>query len=280
MRKQNHQSQSLGARRTFLKSTSAHWPPACISAVPAARGRKAEPWLATAGRRPSVPRTTTPPPGRATEATRNGRCSIWSASPATPPSKPWKGTGRSISTFLTARRTTTAPAHHGDVLCLETSPRQRNHGSLLHVLGHHHADAVFRPGADLRGHPSPHAQFRRGRRQAEADQDYQGDVPRPLPGHAGRHGPHRRLRQAEGADRVGRRLPRARRVDARQADAARALACFSFQATKPLPAIEGGMGNYQDREDYERGPRWGITSAPPPSPPGASMPSTAAPGWA
>lgn len=30
------------------------------------------------------------------------------------------------------------------------------------------------------------------------------------------------------------------------------MACFSFQATKPLPAIEGGMGNYQQREDYER----------------------------
>jgi dTDP-4-amino-4,6-dideoxygalactose transaminase len=30
------------------------------------------------------------------------------------------------------------------------------------------------------------------------------------------------------------------------------MACFSFQATKPLPAIEGGMGNYQHREDYER----------------------------
>jgi dTDP-4-amino-4,6-dideoxygalactose transaminase len=30
------------------------------------------------------------------------------------------------------------------------------------------------------------------------------------------------------------------------------MACFSFQATKPLPAIEGGMGNYQNREDYER----------------------------
>lgn len=30
------------------------------------------------------------------------------------------------------------------------------------------------------------------------------------------------------------------------------MGCFSFQASKPLPAIEGGMGNYQDREDYER----------------------------
>ncbi|NUQ64321.1 MAG: DegT/DnrJ/EryC1/StrS family aminotransferase [Pirellulales bacterium] len=30
------------------------------------------------------------------------------------------------------------------------------------------------------------------------------------------------------------------------------MACFSFQASKPLPAIEGGMGNYQNREDYER----------------------------
>jgi dTDP-4-amino-4,6-dideoxygalactose transaminase len=30
------------------------------------------------------------------------------------------------------------------------------------------------------------------------------------------------------------------------------MACYSFQASKPLPSIEGGMGNYQDREDYER----------------------------
>jgi dTDP-4-amino-4,6-dideoxygalactose transaminase len=30
------------------------------------------------------------------------------------------------------------------------------------------------------------------------------------------------------------------------------MACFSFQASKPLPAIEGGMGNYQNREDFER----------------------------
>ncbi len=30
------------------------------------------------------------------------------------------------------------------------------------------------------------------------------------------------------------------------------MACFSFQASKPLPAIEGGMGNYQNQDDYER----------------------------
>jgi dTDP-4-amino-4,6-dideoxygalactose transaminase len=30
------------------------------------------------------------------------------------------------------------------------------------------------------------------------------------------------------------------------------MACYSFQASKPLPAIEGGMGNYQSREDYDR----------------------------
>ena len=31
------------------------------------------------------------------------------------------------------------------------------------------------------------------------------------------------------------------------------MAAFSFQATKPLPAIEGGMAVYQERADYERG---------------------------
>jgi dTDP-4-amino-4,6-dideoxygalactose transaminase len=30
------------------------------------------------------------------------------------------------------------------------------------------------------------------------------------------------------------------------------MAIFSFQASKPLPSIEGGMGVYQDKEDYER----------------------------
>ena len=107
---------------------------------------------------------------------------------------------------------------HGDVLRPGPAARQRDHGPLLDVLGHDHADAVLRPGAGLRRHPSPHAQLRPGRRQTQADQEHQGDVPRPLLGPARRHGPHLRLRQGEGADRPGRRLPRARRVAARQAD--------------------------------------------------------------
>jgi len=35
------------------------------------------------------------------------------------------------------------------------------------------------------------------------------------------------------------------------------MAIFSFQASKPLPVIEGGMGVYQNREDYERGTTFG-----------------------
>jgi dTDP-4-amino-4,6-dideoxygalactose transaminase len=31
------------------------------------------------------------------------------------------------------------------------------------------------------------------------------------------------------------------------------MAAFSFQTTKILPAIEGGLGVYQEREDFERG---------------------------
>jgi dTDP-4-amino-4,6-dideoxygalactose transaminase len=31
------------------------------------------------------------------------------------------------------------------------------------------------------------------------------------------------------------------------------MAAFSFQTSKPLPAIEGGLAVYQEREDYERG---------------------------
>jgi perosamine synthetase len=30
------------------------------------------------------------------------------------------------------------------------------------------------------------------------------------------------------------------------------MACFSFQASKPLPSIEGGMGNYKEKDDYDR----------------------------
>ena len=35
------------------------------------------------------------------------------------------------------------------------------------------------------------------------------------------------------------------------------MAAFSFQATKPLPGIEGGMANYQKKEHYERGSTFG-----------------------
>jgi len=41
------------------------------------------------------------------------------------------------------------------------------------------------------------------------------------------------------------------------------MGCFSFQASKPLPAIEGGMGNYQKREDYERAATLGHYECPP-----------------
>jgi len=41
------------------------------------------------------------------------------------------------------------------------------------------------------------------------------------------------------------------------------MACFSFQASKPLPAIEGGMGNYQSQEDYERAATLGHYECPP-----------------
>jgi len=42
-----------------------------------------------------------------------------------------------------------------------------------------------------------------------------------------------------------------------------AISIFSFQATKPLPAIEGGMGNYQTREYYERAAAFGHYEDPP-----------------
>lgn len=35
------------------------------------------------------------------------------------------------------------------------------------------------------------------------------------------------------------------------------MTMFSFQATKPLPAVEGGMGMYQQREDFERATTYG-----------------------
>ena len=40
------------------------------------------------------------------------------------------------------------------------------------------------------------------------------------------------------------------------------MAIFSFQNSKPLPAIEGGMGMYKNREDYERATTFGHYSAP------------------
>jgi dTDP-4-amino-4,6-dideoxygalactose transaminase len=47
------------------------------------------------------------------------------------------------------------------------------------------------------------------------------------------------------------------------------MACFSFQASKPLPAIEGGMGNYQNRDDYERAATLGHYECPPKFGPGS-----------
>ena len=40
------------------------------------------------------------------------------------------------------------------------------------------------------------------------------------------------------------------------------MAAFSFQGSKPLPALEGGMANYQQREDYERGTAFGHYDVP------------------
>jgi dTDP-4-amino-4,6-dideoxygalactose transaminase len=40
------------------------------------------------------------------------------------------------------------------------------------------------------------------------------------------------------------------------------MGIFSFQATKPLPAIEGGMGMYQNQEDYERATTFGHYNVP------------------
>jgi len=35
------------------------------------------------------------------------------------------------------------------------------------------------------------------------------------------------------------------------------MGAFSFQCSKPMPAIEGGMGTYQDKEDYEKATTFG-----------------------
>ena len=40
------------------------------------------------------------------------------------------------------------------------------------------------------------------------------------------------------------------------------MSIFSYQASKPLPAVEGGMGMYQNREDYERATTFGHYSVP------------------
>lgn len=41
------------------------------------------------------------------------------------------------------------------------------------------------------------------------------------------------------------------------------MAIWSYQASKPLPSIEGGMGTYQNREYYERATTYGHYEAPP-----------------
>jgi len=40
------------------------------------------------------------------------------------------------------------------------------------------------------------------------------------------------------------------------------MGIFSYQASKPMPAIEGGMGMYQNKEDYERATTFGHYSLP------------------
>jgi perosamine synthetase len=40
------------------------------------------------------------------------------------------------------------------------------------------------------------------------------------------------------------------------------MAIFSYQMTKPLPALEGGMGVYQRQEDYERAASFGHSDVP------------------
>lgn len=47
------------------------------------------------------------------------------------------------------------------------------------------------------------------------------------------------------------------------------MAIFSFQNSKPLPTIEGGMGMYQSREDYERATTFGHYRLPPSFPEGS-----------
>lgn len=40
------------------------------------------------------------------------------------------------------------------------------------------------------------------------------------------------------------------------------MSIFSYQTSKPLPALEGGMGVYQNREDYERAATFGNSDVP------------------
>lgn len=47
------------------------------------------------------------------------------------------------------------------------------------------------------------------------------------------------------------------------------MAAFSFQMSKPLPAIEGGMANFKQREHYERGATFGHYDLPPSFPAGS-----------
>lgn len=50
-----------------------------------------------------------------------------------------------------------------------------------------------------------------------------------------------------------------------------AIGCYSFQASKVLPTVEGGMGMYQTREYYERATTYGHYEAPPTFPADSPM---------
>ena len=58
------------------------------------------------------------------------------------------------------------------------------------------------------------------------------------------------------------------------------MAIFSYQMSKPLPALEGGMGMYQRREDYERATSFGHADVPSTFPDGSDYRKYAGTGWA
>ncbi len=244
--------------------------------MPPARSRperKQKPWRSTAVPRPSRLLTTTPLHGLRYGVDEEQ--AILELLPAVPITRPiaaleedWKNHFK--LPYCKAHYNGTS-GDHGHVFRLGPSAGQRDHGPLLHLLGHDHADAVLRSGAGLPSISTPRTlNFDLEDAKRKLTKDTKAMFPVHYLGlpadmdHICQFAKEKGLIaledacHAHGASLHGKPMGTWGR-----------MGCFSFQASKPLPAIEGGMGNYQNREDYERAATLGHYECPPKFAPGS-----------